>query len=532
MFLHASLDYARLPTALESLQFQEEEGYFRLFNASRSIDIKLKQRLHFPPTYCEPTPGGGFRLGYGLPSLKDFDDEFLHITIQPNGELEAERDTHATLPFFYGHSDGKVVISNGYGAVAASLPKLTLNVASLTEVLLPHVAYRPLLWNEIYSLGEREQLTIRANGKSRVRYPPPRSWRDSHEAPSSDPKDFKQRLEAAMHRTLERYAAPGRPIGFEVSGGIDSSLLPLYFSMLYPNATWHGVTVLVPGEARLTQSAKLAAMQKYAPHAELHVLRPKEQHYPLANILSSPDAQLFFPLRDIYLEQAEAVATTLQAHGVSTVFTGNGGDEVLEHIVNADKRLGVGLDGLKERLQLQPSYYTPEFIDLVERVTPTKPDKPLSLLPLSVVGPSLHSNAYIERGIWPVSPYINVALFNYCAGLPWTLKKDKRILRAYFQARRFPAILYDESTPNETFEDYFNQALLSGAYTPYITHFASKGITVQLGYVNGSGLLETYTTMQSGQAPANHNDVLSLFMWLCTEINLYTAFYSGQWKPA
>lgn len=530
MFFCARLNYANVPETRGQPRIGETAHDFRLSSADGSVDITLARRNVYPQTYCQQTDSDTYELGYG-PRHPKSDDEFLHITIHSSGRLCIVRDVYATLPLFYGMGEGFVIVSNSYEFIAASLPHLSLNERGIADVLVPHVALHPVLWKEIGSLGEREILEVTSEGKVHVTHPSSRPWATSSDVPPSDPAEFISRLEQALNTTLQRYTTPNDVLAFELSGGLDSPLLPLYLSRKQPDRPWYSITVLTPGRPQTTLSAKLAAIQKIAPAAQLHVLRPKEHHLPLATILSSPQAYQFYPDRDVYYEQQESAGDAFQAYNAAVVFTGMGGDDLFEHIVKSNTYIGVGEEGILERMDHFASFYTEALRSLVRVTTPKDSShRPTPLLSVSLAAPSMHHNVYIERGLWPASPYLNVDFYNYCQGLPWNLKKGKRLLRAYYQANRFPRYLYDKTFPNEDFNNYFDEALLSPFYARFIEYFAQEGVTVAMGYVDGQKLLESYRkTLSSGKS--ERNELFQIYLWLCVEVNLHTALRSGQWRP-
>ncbi|HUS26216.1 MAG TPA: asparagine synthase-related protein [Nevskiaceae bacterium] len=530
MFFRAWLDHAAIRSSPPGpLQTHHDVSSFYVHNTAHSIDIALRRRTSYPATFCKQIGSTSYQLGYGQ-SNADGNAEFLNIVVARDGQLRISRDVRATLPLFYGSVAGKFVISNSYDEVTAALPRLTLNPDSLEEILAPHVNYRPTLWQEIRVLDEREILSVDREGMVTVQYPSSRTWNISSDIPSSDPAHFVSQLENLLCQTLSTYASRSN-IGFELSGGLDSSLLPLYLSRYDKNQPWSSITILVPGASEVTQRAKIAAIQQYAPYGHLRTLKLKTHHYPLANILGAPQAQLFYPQRDIYLELFDSMAETFKALNVDTVFTGLGGDEVFEHIVNSNEQLGTGQENIATRTGALPSYCTNDFRHYIQMTTPKKQCRPIPILSTSVAGPCLANNSYIERDIWPVALFKDHTFYTYCQGLPWTLKKNRQLLRAYYHASKFPDVIYDQTYPNEHFKDFFDDAFLSKFYTPFVEYFAQNSITAALGYIDNRNLLHTYQNMTSSPMTAKENDIFALFPWLCAEINLHTAHRTHKWTP-
>jgi hypothetical protein len=124
---------------------------------------------------------------------------------------------------------------------------------------------------------------------------------------------------------------------------------------------------------------------------------------------------------------------------------------------------------------------------------------------------------YIEQDVWPVSPFIDPALYEFCQGLPAHFRADRQILRAFYKAYGLPGTIYNPSQ-REHFGGFFTSAFMSGKYDDVIRHFANDSIAVELGYVDKQQLLATFA--ESRHAPnANEEHLLYVYFWLCFEVN-------------
>jgi|GEM_PF-978470 len=531
MFLHISIDYPKLSVLKpEKLQLSETDSYFVVKNASKSIVATIKKRHHTPMTYCIQQDEQTVEFGYHTPK-EGLGAEFLAITIKANGRITVKRDGKATLPLLYGLANGHLNISNQYETVTSSINRLHIREADIANILAPHHSLSPTLWNEIKWIKEYEQLIV-ADGQARIIPAQQRHWAINADLPESDPKEFIDRLDNALDVTLQTYTTDA-PYGFELSGGLDSPILPLFLTRGAPHQTWHSNSIILAEPYRSAQLTKLQTLQAIAPNGYMHFVEPAGiRHQPLARIFTTQQQpQLFYPYSDIYLELAEDMACNLQAAGAKVVFNGAGGDDLFEHNDSLEDQLGIGPKGYIARSKSLAAFATPKLERLLGAVIPQKQQSILPKRSVSASTPCIQNNVYIERDIWPVSPLNNEDLFTYCQGLPYQFRKQKAILRLYYEAKKYPTQWYDKSLPNEDFGDYFNSSLLSENYQSLFSYFVQHSYLHDAGYIDTTILAELYRKALATSANQETTEVLfTMYLWLCTELNLHTAYKTGQWQ--
>ncbi|MEK7152737.1 MAG: asparagine synthase-related protein, partial [Patescibacteria group bacterium] len=332
------------------LRCSQSDSAYSFSNERGTITASFNKREHPPVTYCSQRADGSFQFGYQAVSLlSDEDQEFLHISLSHNGSLTVVRDTRATLPLFYGYCDGLFVLSNSYAYATSSLPKLTLNHGDIVKSIAPLPGEQPTLWEEVKVLGCNETLSFKPGKppiKSKLKS---RAWGISSRAPRSDPKEFFPRLEHVLKNTLNAYAIPGELLGFELSGGLDSSTLPLFMTAHYPDTPWMGASITYPDVFGVTQTRKLQSIFERAPQATLQVITPDEAALALAAPFTNPHPVPIFPHEGSPLEPLEKIAGVFKNAGVKTVFHGMGGDELFEHTVDIEQQLSIGTLAAQDR---------------------------------------------------------------------------------------------------------------------------------------------------------------------------------------
>ena len=121
------------------------------------------------------------------------------------------------------------------------------------------------------------------------------------------------------------------------------------------------------------------------------------------------------------------------------------------------------------------------------RLVAALPRLPTSYLGTGVAG----NNTYITYNIWPLSPYADPDLYQWCQGLPAHFRANKNIVRAWYQARHLPEAIYNPPV-NEDFGEFFRAAFLTGAYDRIVPAIAANSILDSLGYVDSKAVLELY----------------------------------------
>lgn len=496
-------DNRRIEQKKLAIYSEHTADYFQFYDDSRRLQIHLRRRSDYPTAYCSVNTHQGAWFGYGA-RYPGENDEALRVHVAPTGAIRIERDMYCALPLFYGYSEGIFVVSNQYDEVCSLLPRLTLAPDAVRSYLWSPFPLLQTMWQEVGILGARETLTLE-HGKLHKIAAPPRSWKYSSELMAVDPKNFADLLE----NRLEQFVATrmtGARVGFEVSGGMDSGLLPLYLAKLGYIVRMPAGSLVVPPPEAERQMQKLAALEQQAPlHIFRTALNPASDH-PLSILLEGHPLRPRYILHELYEKGVQRIATHLQQQGTTLVVRGIGGDQLFEYIPRPDNYAPAS--------PLRP----PPFLKGTfrgENVIFDHAGKDILAFshPLEQLA---SANIYIEHDIWPVSPFHDQVLYNFCQSLSFGLRTNKNILRAYFAANHFPAIIYQG--PNESFEQFFNQSMLQPLYSQLIEACAERSVTDQLGLIDSILLRRTYADIYANSQ--NPEPLMAIHNWLYTEIEL------------
>jgi asparagine synthetase B (glutamine-hydrolysing) len=456
-------------------------------------------------------------LGYG--SNKEPGQEYLEIRIFDHSNVTIDRDAAATMPLFYTTQHGSLVISNDYQAVVDAAPLLTPSLADIRALLVPNPHARPTLWRETGVL-EADQVLTWKGGQADIKVVRERAWDCSRQAPASDPSRFFDIINDHLDSFIEGRLA-GRRFCYEISGGIDSATLPLHHARRLPaGPPLSGAAIVYPGEFGRAQLDKLDLFASPLFHlTKTHV--ESTQDYPMLQALQGSARRPFYPFLEMYHVLVGRMVSLAAGSGVDTIVTGIGGDELFENTISRVQQLQLGASERERRRQAQyPPYLTEVFYgehfdvaDDTEQALPT----------LSVStrgGPLSASNIYIDQGVWPVSPFLDKEIYQFCQGLPVHFRANKNILRAYHEAHGIPAKIHRPAR-NEHFGEFFAQALSSGSYDAVLDALVRNSLTAEMGYVDLRKLLETYQRCKERSDSLLIREwLVYLLAWMSLETNL------------
>lgn len=518
MFIEIFVDYKKIgrTNILPIFEATLAGGYYTLGDRKSGLEIKLKQRTDYPTTYCKKIDNENIVLGYGSYDPTD-KEEFLQIIVSKNGDISVRRDLFVTLPLFYSYVESIFCLSNDYQSILSKTPKLTANNLHILETLIPNPDRHTTLWDEIKILDERTIIEI-IDKKMELKSPAPRNWAKTKDAPTQNPKAFSHVLGDALDSFINT-RLKNQHFGFEISAGVDSSLLPLYFSSRHDIRGLYGGYMELPDSFGFSQNKKMKQLQSYTGLEITSCRISYEDNYPLARVLEG-NIKCFYTFEEIYTEALDELAKKIQNLGLKVIATGIGGDELFENVISksAELRYGDGEVSRRKTTDYAP-FLTPKYIAGYINSTPKDAPYPMPLLAISTIGAGFsRNNVYINRDIWPVSPFAQPNLYEFCQGLPVHFRANKNILRAFYQANNYPSVIYNP-TQNEHFGLFFDNSLKLIKYKNAIDYYVKNSKVAEMGYIDTDKVLETYVLSKKGNSDYDRW-LFNIFTWLTLELNL------------
>lgn len=471
-------------------------------------EVMLRRRNEHPRTFTFQQ-GPVLYVGYGdierakaitNSSLENisaeafYDEEFLLLQIDAaHQRVVLQRDAFCTMPLFYSFEEGMLTLSNDYGTVAVGIKRPHISNLSLMEALIAlPINFKPSI-TEIHIPTERSRI-LWGGEHVQVQLPKPKA---RHRA--SNPLDFKSLLEL----TLDRYwgNAEGQGKIFELSGGIDSSIAPGYYTRRY-GLQPECVTKIFPDSFQESQVAKIKDFAEiFGAHTHMIPITA-QQHFPLRYIFYGGHRAPVYDSAEIYHDINSEMAALAQKCDATAVFTGVGGNELFEKGKWAEY-VYAGPDEKARREKIRPAmFYTQTF---QRRYEQSFGDIPHFGLPRPLVATSsLHAfwsrnNIYLDMGIWPISPLADPRLYDFCQGLDSRFIDNKNILRAYASAAGYPHSIFNPKV-NEHAGYFFENAVMQ--YFPtVIKNVVQNSRLAAEGLVDRNMVYEVFKRVQYNELP-------------------------------
>jgi len=454
------------------------------------------RRFPYPETFIE-TLGGVVVGGYKDPGMDSdtanapLDSEFLLFEIDTKcGQFRMKADAVRSMPVCYCLHKGILYFS--YTLVdllkISHLP-IKYNLPVLAESLLLKTRYNnQSILEHIYYLTEREEL--KWSGESRVHNKLPSS-RVEVAIQEIDDQSVITKFTELLDKTVKRKLSLMRDVKIctELSGGLDSAIITqalINAGVASPLVTF---SKILPDVQKINQINRLRAFAEVFP-CELNFIDLADK-YPLADLTSIRDIITpFDPTLEPYRLGAMTTAEQVREKGCRVLFSGMGGDELLERSAMQDTGFQGQLEAEIRQRWVIPNFFTEKVHQAFLAKENIYQSQRVPFFTHSVMRSSQVKNPFfLERGIWPVAVLANSELVNFCRSLPDTFLKRKRIIRMYQQQAGFPEAFYNNITKDSM---YLLHRKCLEANPDFILELFAKSRLAQLGLVDKNQLTEDY----------------------------------------
>jgi len=167
-----------------------------------------------------------------------------------------------------------------------------------------------------------------------------------------------------------------------------------------------------------------------------------------------PVGTISHPIEEIYKNSVLGEIEVFKIHGINTVFTGFGGDEMFEDRTNQATQFIYQSD--EELLFI----FQQQFIEEVHQLNGSNHVYVDALFPTSLYDSLVsRNNLFIQHGIRPITPYLNIDAYTFFQSLNVT--KEKFFTLFY---NTFDTILKDVFERNTNMESYFTSYFKSSFF--------------------------------------------------------------------
>ncbi len=241
-------------------------------------------------------------------------------------QLVLARDPFGVNPLFYAVFDGVFIFASEIKAILQHpLARREVNLTGLDQVLtFPGVVSPTTLFKDIHSLKPGHYLTV-INGDVRAQKYWDMEYPTMEEASHEKPEEYySERLAELLDRSVRYRLQADAPVGFYLSGGLDSSLIAALVSRAYPGDRRHSFSVAFTDKTMCESKYQLqmARVVNSVHHETVVDLNQVESRLAKAVYHSE------MPLKETYNTASLALSESARASGVKVILTGEGSDEL------------------------------------------------------------------------------------------------------------------------------------------------------------------------------------------------------------
>src|SRR6201988_1701882 len=318
-----------------------ETGDQPLFNRDRSLVLSCNGEIF---NYRELTKeleqkGHSFRTKthvevlvhlyeeHGVGFLNKLNAQFaLAIYDRKDATLFLARDQFAICPLFYTVVDGFLIFASEIKSILQhpSVPR-EVNLTGLDQVLsLPGAISPQTLFRNIHSLPSGHYLVVK-NGDVSVREYWDLDYPLLSESTDGKPETYyaetlRDRLEQSIRYRLQADV----PVGFFLSGGLDSSLIAAMIKRVSPDTKRHSFSISFSDD-KICESKYQRLMSLYVDSIH-HEIEFDETH--IAERLRDAVYHSECPLKETYNTASLALSEETRKNGITVVLNGEGSDEL------------------------------------------------------------------------------------------------------------------------------------------------------------------------------------------------------------
>jgi asparagine synthase (glutamine-hydrolysing) len=421
-------------------------------------------------------------------SILNWPLEYCAIERAPDGSFQICSGQWGTAPVYVAEAAGRLHGSWSFVDLTPYASLDELNDVEVVRLLTYRKRYsRETLLGRIFQITERSRATYDATGL-RFTYPAPatqvhpREIRDGIDVLDA----YEQELE---HAISQRYYNPGES-AVELSGGMDSANIAMSLAALH-----HGkllaCALMFGGESGVQQARRRTEMLKLTGFRDLRV--DALSWAPFHPAGERMNGALLDPFTEPYHEAVGMIIAEMRRNGTTTVFTGDGGDELVSLRGREWAALGK-VPGRHNTHREPPRWLTSRARELLQGVD--RDLAPASVLnEASLLGFACRTPQFVAAGLWPVSPLCSPRLIRFAQQLPVKWRNDKRICR-----ERLTRLGLSDDVVRPRLRENFTHVMEHGLRRhgiPLLARLLPNSVLVELGYVD------------PGQLQAAHDRVVS-----------------------
>jgi asparagine synthase (glutamine-hydrolysing) len=280
------------------------------FNTNCDVEVILH-------LYCE----------YGVEMVSRLNGQFAFaIFDQRNNSLFLARDQFGICPLFYTEVDGLFIFASEIKAILKHPSvKRIVDVEGLDQILtFPGLVSPVTMFKGIKSLAPGHHITVTRDSTKLVQY-----WDliypENPVTVFGSESDYVEKLESLLLASVSRRLTADVPIGFYLSGGLDSSLIGALMKTINPACNYPSFSIELPQDPEMNE---VFYQKEVIKHLNLvHTSIPFNYH-DIAKRLRQAVWTSESALKETYNTCSLALSECVKNNGVKVILSGEGADEL------------------------------------------------------------------------------------------------------------------------------------------------------------------------------------------------------------
>lgn len=266
---------------------------------------------------------------YGVDFVNKLNGQFAFVIYDMvKKRLIAARDHFGVAPFFYCLVDGLFIFGSEIKAILEHpLVKRNVNLSGLDQIFtFPGLISPTTMFKDIHSLPGGHFLEISADGNEPkiVEY-----WdlvypKVGEVSYFSDENYYLEGLNELLKKSIKYRLNADVPIGFYLSGGLDSSIILSLAKNISPNRDYKSFSVAFPYSAQISESKYQKMMSEYC-ETEHYEYQFKETD--IGERIRKVIYHTECPLKESYNTAAIALSENVKQNNIKVILAGQGADE-------------------------------------------------------------------------------------------------------------------------------------------------------------------------------------------------------------
>lgn len=293
----------------------------------KELRAALQQQGYSFHTNCDIEVLVNLYTEYGTDFLSKLNGQFaMAVYDKKNNSLFLARDQFGICPLFYTFFDGVFIFASEIKAILKH-PNVQrmVNPEGLDQVLtFPGPVSPVTLFKNIASLPPGHSMLVK-DGQLNITQYWDLDYPEDGRQPSFSENYYEEKLEALLLQSVKYRLNADVPIGFYLSGGLDSSLIGALMKAITPQTSYPAFSIGFPSNQEMNERPFQQQMAQHlqAPNTEI-IFDSSEVEKKLKQAVLSAECAL----KESYNTCSLALSESVKRSGVKVILSGEGADEL------------------------------------------------------------------------------------------------------------------------------------------------------------------------------------------------------------